>query len=565
MLIPNLSYVSEAAAYVLDCQLRTNLVPYTDVVGLSSKSFHYDWMDRRAYYRKGRPFPEKLGSFQVFLTGFKGATEFFQEHPWPDLNNASFRGAPARKKRTQRWDASCRPSSRSTSRPTTATTDSYNTDDEDDDAANAGQPTEFWTTELQQSFREELEKLVILDYVMRNTDRGSDNWMIRIDRDTNTATIVKEPPKTDGAVEQDGYNRRNENMNTSPPSGNGRESAVPRIGAIDNSLSWPWKHPDAWRSYPFGWLFLPVGLIGRPFSEKTRRHFLPLLTSKDWWSETQVKLRNCFEIDVDFQERMFARQMAVMKGQAWNVVETLKTPDHGPLELTRRSRVHVWDDLVDIPVAVPLARASEEMRMRAAAVNAEEHKRRALAAGTPAIDIAEDEEEMDISAAHPSASALNIALLDHLGTSLPAKMESTIQTSSNRFNMSRENSSQNVNGAQRQSSATAAKEVSPPSLFTSPSETRSVPRPAHPFRSRTGEHRHRVSLDVPRTQWLSSPNTSRYSRRFSASLGSGRHNDSEDDGDLGYAATSEREGATRRVIVERLEMVKSRKPLFEWC
>ncbi|KAK5240499.1 Phosphatidylinositol 4-kinase LSB6, partial [Exophiala xenobiotica] len=29
-LIPNLSYVSEAAAYVLDCQLRTFLVPYTD-------------------------------------------------------------------------------------------------------------------------------------------------------------------------------------------------------------------------------------------------------------------------------------------------------------------------------------------------------------------------------------------------------------------------------------------------------------------------------------------------------------------------------------------------------
>jgi phosphatidylinositol 4-kinase type 2 len=72
-LIPNLSYISEAAAYVLDTQLRTNLVPYTDVVGLSSKSFHYDFWDRRAYYRKRKPFPEKLGSFQVFLKGYKDA------------------------------------------------------------------------------------------------------------------------------------------------------------------------------------------------------------------------------------------------------------------------------------------------------------------------------------------------------------------------------------------------------------------------------------------------------------------------------------------------------------
>ncbi|USW53348.1 Putative phosphatidylinositol 3-/4-kinase, catalytic domain, phosphatidylinositol 3/4-kinase [Septoria linicola] len=551
MLIPNLSYVSEAAAYVLDCQLRTNLVPYTDVVGLSSKSFHYDWMDRRAYYRKGRQFPEKLGSFQVFLKGFKGATEFFQEHPWPDLNNTSFRDAPAQKKRRKRWDESCRPSSRTNSRPATATTEGYNTDDEEDDAASGPQSREFWNEELQQSFREELEKLVILDYVMRNTDRGSDNWMIRIDRDSNKATIVKEPPKPNGEVDSDGYPRRNENMNASRSPSKAREVAIPRIGAIDNSLSWPWKHPDAWRSYPFGWLFLPVGLIGRPFSENTKKHFLPLLTSKDWWSETQVKLRQCFEIDVDFQEKMFARQMAVMKGQAWNVVETLKTPDHGPLELTRRNRVHVWDDLVDIPVAVPLPRASEEMRMRAAAANAEEHKRRAVAAGTPAIDIAEDD-EMDISSAHPSASAINSKLLDHLGTSLPSEAIHV----PNRFNISRQNSSQDVNDAQ-QTQDLAAKEVriSPAAL-----ESPNAQRPSA-FRSRTGDHRHRVSLDVPRTQWMSSPNQSR-SRRFS--LNFSRRN-SEDDGDLGYAATSEREGATRKVIVERLEMVKSRAPVFKWC
>ena len=29
--------------------------------------------------------------------------------------------------------------------------------------------------------QEELEKLVILDYLMRNTDRGLDNWMIKLE------------------------------------------------------------------------------------------------------------------------------------------------------------------------------------------------------------------------------------------------------------------------------------------------------------------------------------------------------------------------------------------------
>ena len=77
-----------------------------------------------------------------------------------------------------------------------------------------------------------------------------------------------------------------------------------------------------------------------------------------------MALRKVFSQDSDFQERMFAKQIAVMKGQAWNVVETLKTKDHGPLELKRRARVCVWDDLVDVPVAIPMRVPSAEMRRR---------------------------------------------------------------------------------------------------------------------------------------------------------------------------------------------------------
>jgi len=77
------------------------------------------------------------------------------------------------------------------------------------------------------------------------------------------------------------------------------------IAAIDNSLSFPHEHPQGWRSYTYGWLYLPVSIIGRPFSEKTRNHFLPLLTSKTWWEETTYQLQKLFAVDPDFHPKMF--------------------------------------------------------------------------------------------------------------------------------------------------------------------------------------------------------------------------------------------------------------------
>lgn len=241
-LIPNLSYVSEAAAYVLDTQLRTNIVPYTEVVGLSSKSFYYDFWERRAYYRKKKPLPEKLGSFQVFLKGYKDATLFLKEHPWPDQHNTALRDPHGRRKK-RRWTEDCRPSGPAS-------------DDEDDDRPPTADETQirrgFWTERLQESFREQLENLVILDYIMRNTDRGLDNWMIRIDRQKEEAIVVAEAPKNGRAngSTSDPYLRQEQMVATSR-SGTPANAAPPEdeatvsLGAIDNSLSWPWKHPDA--------------------------------------------------------------------------------------------------------------------------------------------------------------------------------------------------------------------------------------------------------------------------------------------------------------------------------
>ena len=104
--------------------------------------------------------------------------------------------------------------------------------------------------------REELEKLVILDYIMRNTDRGLDNWMVRVDKQGEAVSIVSQPPKMNGETE-DAPTPLVRNTSTSPyrrqedMSFDGGqkepESGGPSIslGAIDNSLSWPWKHPDA--------------------------------------------------------------------------------------------------------------------------------------------------------------------------------------------------------------------------------------------------------------------------------------------------------------------------------
>ncbi|OBT45454.1 hypothetical protein VE00_04601 [Pseudogymnoascus sp. WSF 3629] len=534
-LIPNLSYVSEAAAYTLDCRLETNLVPYTDIVHLSSKSFHYDFWARRNFYRKKKPFPMKPGSFQVFLQGFSDATIFLRKHPWPDQLNGGFRvsDAPARKKRP--WNDPCRPSGAAS-------------DDEDEGIPNASTAEEaeqrkfFWTEKLQTAFREELEKLVILDYVMRNTDRGLDNWMIKVDWENESVSIVSDPPSMpsgeDTPTAQARPYRQQEPMN---PGRSGRGSPskgsepTMSIGAIDNSLSWPWKHPDAWRSFPYGWLFLPVSLIGQPFSQKTREHFLPLLTSKLWWTETQLALRKVFSQDVDFQERMFARQISVMKGQAWNVVETLKTSDHGPLELTRRARVCVWDDLVDIPVAVPMRAPSLDMRRR---------QREAELSDEAA-------EEMDISVANAPAPADLIRF-----GSPPAELPNP-----NRFELSPRPSEDN---------AKLFSPMSPRSDVASPEGAASRPSgdQGGPSRPLMGRSSTQFSRHVP--QHPLSQVHRKEQRKSSFSSWGDNHgqlmNDNDDlEGDLGYAAAEDMEHNQRKVIVERLETVKSKNPVFTWC
>ncbi|CAK7200003.1 Phosphatidylinositol 4-kinase LSB6 [Sporothrix eucalyptigena] len=678
-LIPNLSYVSEAAAYVLDNQLRTYMVPYTDVVYLSSKSFHYPFWDRYSHSRNRKPLPAKPGSFQVFLKGFKDANIFLRENPWPDQYLSGFRTSDRhRNGRTGRWADNCRPSSRQAPRKSNGSgrgspgsgnggdlgddSPNYSDYDENEDNANAASlpgPDNFvWTETLKQSFREELEKLVILDYIMRNTDRGLDNWMIKVDWPSQEVSIQSEPmhlnmegrasgqangnspgpsPGHEGPRPVDLSQRPNASNRTRAPYPSYRapkpmDASTPpaskfpqpniSIGAIDNSLSWPWKHPDAWRSFPFGWLFLPVDLIGRPFSQKTRDHFLPLLTSPAWWSQTQLALRRIFQMDPDFQERMFARQIAVMKGQAWNVVETLKTPDHGPLELTRRAKVCVWDDLVEVPIAVPMRATSSEIRRRN-----EFELARAM------------EEEMDIgsiggvdgttdaagshsggrkaagkSTANANGSSINPYFdnIDNLDNSEDLLINATSPLPNpGRFELTKESVAEEDERSEGAAGESSAKSPKSASAAVSPSSSqllsaespnarggkrtttlasasaagaRSQKAPQHQRRysyttaaSRRNSNSIAQQLYGERHGAAAGGSSSMSSSMFlpvqpprhhrAASLDNYFYDDREEDveGDLGYAAAEGMENNRRRVIVERLEPVKTKNPVFTWC
>lgn len=162
---------------------------------------------------------------------------------------------------------------------------------------------------------------------MLNTDRGADNYMIKYcDADHEKSLVDIAPSRSEREMPIMSELRKTESATRIPSmtrsasysgTGNGASSSSTiqdsdytkrphiHIAAIDNSLSFPHEHPHGWRSYTYGWLYLPVTVIGRPFSQKTRDHFLPLLTSKAWWEETTYQLTKLFAVDPDFNLKMF--------------------------------------------------------------------------------------------------------------------------------------------------------------------------------------------------------------------------------------------------------------------
>lgn len=271
-LIPNQGYMSEAGASLVDSKLGLNVVPKTKVVKLASETFNYLRIDvekskakkvvNEHFPKVGRRFnrlglPPKKGSFQVFVSGYKDA----------DFHLRRFEGSPLE--------------------PETA-----------------------------RDFQLQFERLVVLDYIIRNTDRGNDNWLIQFNKPPS-------PPDEEG----------------------GREAPPINVAAIDNGLAFPIKHPDSWRAYPYHWAWLPAAKV--PFSQETRDQVMDKLSDMNFVQDICDDLYTLFETDAGFDRLMFEKQMSVMRGQILNLSQALKD-GKSPLQLVQmpsvfveRSRGHV--------------------------------------------------------------------------------------------------------------------------------------------------------------------------------------------------------------------------------
>ena len=110
----------------------------------------------------------------------------------------------------------------------------------------------------------QFKKLVVLDYIIRNTDRGNDNWLIKLVKPSNE-------DEDDVSLE---------------PSIS--------VAAIDNGLAFPIKHPDSWRAYPYHWAWLPCAK--EPFSQETKALLLPKVSDMNFVQDLCDDLHELFRV-----------------------------------------------------------------------------------------------------------------------------------------------------------------------------------------------------------------------------------------------------------------------------
>ena len=168
--------------------------------------------------------------------------------------------------------------------------------------------------EYQREFQSQFERLVILDYIIRNTDRNNDNWLVKINKVDTSATDV------DAGVIQAWSPKR---------------QPLVKIAAIDNGLAFPFKHPDEWRACksfvlshspitvssstdphslfyrysqspilqiltvssstdPFYWAWLPFAKV--PFSKEIKELILPQLSDMNFVQELCDELFDLFKV-----------------------------------------------------------------------------------------------------------------------------------------------------------------------------------------------------------------------------------------------------------------------------
>jgi len=161
------------------------------------------------------------------------------------------------------------------------------------------------------------ERLVVLDYIIRNTDRGNDNWLIQY---TKAKLVQKESEDGSEAVYEV------------------ESPAEISVAAIDNGLAFPIKHPDSWRAYPYHWAWLPYAK--QPFSQETKDLILDKLADMNFVQDLCDDMFNLFKTDKGFDRHMFEKQMSVMRGQILNISQALKD-GKSPLQLVQMPNVFV--------------------------------------------------------------------------------------------------------------------------------------------------------------------------------------------------------------------------------
>lgn len=149
---------------------------------------------------------------------------------------------------------------------------------------------------IRKQFQSQFERLVILDYIIRNTDRGNDNWLIKYEKSKK--------------IESEDSNWIDD------------KELLIKIAAIDNGLAFPFKHPDEWRAYPFHWAWLPQAKV--PFSEETRNLILPYISDMNFVQDLCEDLYELFKTDKGFDRAAFESQMSVMRGQILNLTQALR-------------------------------------------------------------------------------------------------------------------------------------------------------------------------------------------------------------------------------------------------
>jgi phosphatidylinositol 4-kinase type 2 len=234
-----------------------NIVPKTKVVHLVSETFNYNAIDRAKSKTKkytserfpavGKRFhriglPPKVGSMQTFVKDYKDAEFWLRKFESEPLQST--------------------------------TSDEY---------------------------QHQFVKLVVLDYIIRNTDRGNDNWLIKYEKPD-----IKDD-SDDGEAESEW------SVISSP--------AV-KIAAIDNGLAFPYKHPDSWRAYPYHWVWLPYARL--PFSQPIKDLVLEVLSSTVFVESLVQELFEIFSQDKGFDRTLFERQMSVMRGQILNLCQAMR-------------------------------------------------------------------------------------------------------------------------------------------------------------------------------------------------------------------------------------------------